>query len=164
MLKPTRKPPARVRQPRRFVIVASKYNARFVDAMMRAARRVLGEAKAAEVLVVRVPGAFEIPVVAAKLASGGAGRFSAVICLGVILRGQTTHAQFIGESVTAALAQIQIEHLIPIVHEVLLLENEQQAKARCLTPTHNRGAEAAHTALEMAETMQRLQSLLNPRT
>jgi 6,7-dimethyl-8-ribityllumazine synthase len=160
MLKPTNKTPARRSVSGRFVIVASRYNARFVDGMLRAARRVLREAKAAEVLVVRVPGAFEIPVVAAKLASAGASRFSAVICLGVILRGETTHAQFIGESVTAALAQVQIQHQLPVVHEVLLLENEQQAKARCLNPTHNRGAEAAGTALEMAATMQRLERII----
>jgi 6,7-dimethyl-8-ribityllumazine synthase len=161
MLTPTQKSQAKPSRSARFAIVASRYNARFVEGMLRAARRVLTEAKAAEVLVVRVPGAFEIPAVAAKLAGGGPDRFSALICLGVILRGETTHAQFIGESVTAALAQIQVQHAIPVVHEVLLLENEQQAKARCLDPGHNRGSEAAHTALEMAATMQRVRRVVS---
>jgi 6,7-dimethyl-8-ribityllumazine synthase len=156
MLTPTRKTHPRRSQSGRFAIIASRYNTRFVDGMLRAARQALREAKATEVLVLRVPGAFEIPVVAAKLASGNSGRFAALICLGVIIRGETTHAQFIGESVTAALTQIQLQHLVPVVHEVLLLENEQQAVARCLSPTHNRGAEAAHTALEMAEIMRRV--------
>jgi 6,7-dimethyl-8-ribityllumazine synthase len=103
-----------------------------------------------------VPGAFEIPVVAAKLASGEAGTFSALICLGVILRGETTHAQHIGESVSMALVQIQIRYLVPVIHEVLLLENEEQAEARCLSRKHNRGAEAALTAIAMARTMNSL--------
>jgi len=158
MLTPVKKSVARRAKPGRFVIIAARYNGRFVDGMLRAARRVLAQAHAADVLVIRVPGAFEIPVVAAKLASGNAG-FSAVICLGVILRGETTHAQFIGEAVTAALSQIQVRHPVPLIHEVLLLENEQQAQARCLEPRHNRGAEAAATALEMAEIMRRVARL-----
>jgi 6,7-dimethyl-8-ribityllumazine synthase len=140
----------------RFAIVASKYNAAYVDGMLREAQAVLAKANAAEIHVIRVPGAFEIPVVAARLAGSRQKPFSALICLGVILRGETTHAQHIGEAVSSALAQIQVLHQVPVIHEVLLLENEEQAKVRCLNPQHNRGAEAAHTALEMAETMGRL--------
>lgn len=140
----------------RIGIIASKYNARYVDAMLQAAESILREAKVAETHVIRVPGAFEIPVVAAQLASGAAGRFSALICLGVILRGETTHAQHIGEAVSTALALIQVQHRVPIIHEVLLLENQDQAQKRCLDAKHNRGAEAAYTALEMASTMTRL--------
>jgi 6,7-dimethyl-8-ribityllumazine synthase len=161
MLRRTDKTSGKSGQGGRFVILAAKYNSRYVEAMLRAARRVLTESKAAEVRVVRVPGAFEIPAVAARLASAAPGRFSALICLGVILRGETTHAQFIGEAVTHALARIQTQYAIPVVHEVLLLENEDQAKVRCLSRTHNRGAEAAHTALEMAETMRRLAQILS---
>lgn len=134
-----------------FAVVASKYNSRFVDSMLRAARAELKQAGAKEVLVVRVPGAYEIPVVASRLA--GSRKFSAVICLGVILRGETTHAAHIGEAVSQALMNIQVAHGVPVIHEVLLLENEQQAKVRCLDPKHNRGREAAQTALEMARVM-----------
>ena len=136
----------------RFAIVASKYNARYVDAMLRAAAAVLKKAKVDEVQVVRVPGAFEVPLVAARLA-GGSPSPSAVICLGVILRGETTHAQHIGEGVSQALASIQVETEVPIVHEVLLLENRQQAEVRCLDKDHNRGLEAAQTAIEMGQIM-----------
>ena len=136
----------------RFAIVASKYNHRYVDGMLNAATKVLRAAGATEVQVVRVPGAFEIPVVAARLARH-IPRFDALICLGVILRGATTHAQHIGDAVTMALAQIQLTHDVPVIHEVLLFENVQQAEERCLSRNHNRGAEAANTAIEMAEIM-----------
>jgi 6,7-dimethyl-8-ribityllumazine synthase len=141
----------------RFAIVASTYNARYVDAMLRAARTEILRAGGA-LQIVRVPGAYEIPVVAARLARPATGRLqpSAIICLGVILRGATTHAQHIGEAVSYALAQIQIDHEVPIIHEVLLLENEQQARERCLSRTHNRGTEAAQTALQMARIMRDL--------
>ncbi|MEO6033870.1 MAG: 6,7-dimethyl-8-ribityllumazine synthase [Verrucomicrobiota bacterium] len=136
-----------------FAIVASRYNSQFVDAMLRAAKAELLRV-GAKLQIVRVPGAYEIPVVVAKLAR--ARRVSAVICLGVILRGHTVHAAHIGDAVSSALMQIQLETEIPIIHEVLLLENEEQAKVRCLSTTHNRGMEAAQTAIAMSLVMQSL--------
>ena len=137
-----------------FFIVASKYNGRYVDAMVKAAQRELKKA-GAKVSVVRVPGAFEVPAVAAKLAAQEP-KLAAILCLGVIFQGQTSHAQHIGWGVTHALAQIQIQHRIPVVHGVFVFEKEEQARVRCLGRTHNRGTEAAHTALEMARVMRGL--------
>ena len=139
-----------------FAIVASKYNRRYVDAMLHAATRCLRDSSADKVVVVRVPGAFEIPVVVARLARSHNSPLSAIICLGVILRGATTHAQHIAEAVTDALVQIQLQHEVPVIHEVLLLENHQQAEERCLSKDFNRGVEAAQTALEMARVMRKL--------
>ncbi len=138
----------------RFAIVASRYNAKYVEAMLRAAKGELRRAGAGEIRVLRVPGAYEVPVVTAVLARQGS--WSAIICLGVILRGATTHAQHIGEAVSSELARIAVESGVPVVHEVLLLENEQQAKERCLGGKFNRGMEAAQTALEMARVMHSL--------
>lgn len=150
MLKAVKKAKA-VKSGGSFAIVASRYNARYVDGMLNAAAREL-KRTGAKVQIVRVPGAYEIPVVAAKLSTLDP-RPSAIICLGVILRGETTHAQHIGEAVSQALMQIQITHGVPVIHEVLLLENKQQAEVRCLDPKHNRGVEAAQTALEMARVL-----------
>lgn len=140
----------------RFAIVASQYNARYVNAMVRAAQAELHRAGAKPVRVVRVPGAYEIPLVAARLARGVCGPVSAIICLGVILRGETVHAAHIGEAVNRALMEVQLRYEVPVIHEVLLLENREQAQARCLSKTHNRGAEAAQTALAMAELLKQL--------
>ena len=155
MLKPVQKKKVRG-QGGSFVIVASQYNARYVDAMVRAAKAELERAGAEVLRVVRVPGAFEIPVVVAKWARHSEPRVQGIICLGVILRGATTHAQHIGEVVSNALGSIAVETQVPVIHEVLLLENEQQAKERCLSREHNRGAEAAQTALKMARVMKSL--------
>lgn len=149
-----------------FVIVASKYNARYVDAMLRAASAELKRARAT-VRIVRVPGAFEIPVAAAQLARKHSSPYavqdpqfpaplSAIICLGVILRGETVHAEHIGREVSRALMDLQLRFEIPVIHEVLLLENEEQARKRCLAAKFNRGREAALTALQMARVMKDL--------
>ena len=140
---------------RRIAIVASRYNAKYVDSMLRAAKAELIAAKAT-VEVVRVPGAFEIPAVASALALRLAKPVVAIVCLGVILRGETTHAEHIGQAITDALMQLQVDHTLPVIHEVLLLENVDQANKRCLDSGHNRGIEAAQTAIEMTRVMARL--------
>ena len=133
-----------------FAIVASRYNELYVDAMLHAAREELLNAKA-HIRIIRVPGAFEIPAVASKLASSG--RYSAIICLGVIFQGETSHAQHISWGITHALAQIQVLHKVPVIHGVFMFEKVKPAKVRCLGAKHNRGTEAAQTALQMARVM-----------
>jgi len=145
----------------RFAVVASRYNSEFVDAMLHAVREELLRA-GAHVRIVRVPGAFEIPAVAAKLAEKNSKlktqnpKLSAIICLGVIFQGETSHAEHIGKGVTHALAQIQVLHKIPVIHAVFVFEKIKHARVRCLGKKHNRGTEAARTALEMARVMRGL--------
>jgi 6,7-dimethyl-8-ribityllumazine synthase len=137
----------------KFAIVASRYNSEYVDAMLHAAREELLRAKA-RVRIVRVPGAFEIPAAAARLAQPK--HYDAIICLGVIFQGETSHAKHIGWGVTHALAQIQVLHKIPVIHAVFVFNKVKHAKIRCLGKKHNRGTEAAQTALEMARVMKNL--------
>ena len=160
MLQPTRSSTAKAAGSR-FAIIASEYNDRYVDSMLRAANKELKRAGAREVQVVRVPGAYEIPLLATRLARQHREAFGpestlVIICLGVILRGETVHAAHIGEAVSRALMEIQLRYEVPVIHEVLLLENESQARARCLNPKHNRGTEAAQTALKMAKAVSSL--------
>ncbi len=136
-----------------FAIVASRYNAEYVDAMLHAAREELLRA-GARVRIVRVPGAFEIPAAAARLAQPK--RYAAIICLGVIFQGETSHAQHIGWGVTHALAQIQVQQRMPVIHGVFVFDKEKHARVRCLGKKHNRGTETARTALEMARVMKNL--------
>ena len=78
------------------------------------------------------------------------------MALGVILQGETEHAQHLGQVVTQALQQISLEHGVPVIHAVLSLKNEEQARKRCLESEINRGTEAARTAVEMANLLAKL--------
>jgi len=139
-----------------YAIVASRYNGRYVDAMLRAARREFRAANVSHVEIFRVPGAFEIPVVAAQLAATHSPPLAALLCLGVIFQGETSHARQIGDAVSLALAQLQVLHRIPVIHGVYLFDTVEQARVRCLGTKHNRGIETARTALEMARVMDEL--------
>jgi 6,7-dimethyl-8-ribityllumazine synthase len=136
-------------------IVASLYNETYVNALLDAARR---ELKAllpqAQVMTYRVPGAFEIPVCAQFVLTHTEP--DAVIALGVIVRGETEHGDLVGASVTDALQRMAVAHVVPIVHEVLLLDSLEQARERCLGERINRGTEAARVAVNMVQLFERL--------
>ena len=140
----------------RFAIVASRYNRTYTDALVKHATTALLKAGAtrSDVRVVRVPGAFEIPLVVNRLAR--CSRFDVIIALGVVIRGETAHADLIAEAITTELMRASICHDVPVVHEVLVVQNEQQAHVRCLPPKHNRGTEAALTAIEMGRLLSEL--------
>ncbi len=145
--------PAPTGQPGTVCIVASRYNSTYTDALVSSARETLATlAPALEVRVLRVPGAFEIPVVVEAVASGETQPL-AIIALGVIIRGSTAHADLIAASITRSLADTGVSHLIPVIHEVLLVENAAQAEARSLGDELNRGREAAEAAVAMIDLM-----------
>lgn len=136
----------------RVTIVAARYNEKFTDALLQNCLDELAEtAPGVEVEVVRVPGAFEVPVMVKraieKPVSGETPDL--VIAFGVILRGSTAHADLIGSAITNQLMSMACDSLVPVVHEVLLLNNEEQAFARCIASALNRGREAARAAVSM---------------
>ncbi len=154
---PTRPRMMSQQQRRSFAIVASQYNETYVRALVDHATRELGViVPNAHVSTYEVPGAFEIPLVVQEIAA--LGGFDAIIALGVIIRGQTAHADLIGKAVTDALLDAGLRYRLPVIHEVLLLENEEQAKARCLEPDLNRGTEAARIAARMVQVLGELKS------
>ena len=122
--------PRQVGQRRSFAIVAGQYNPEFVRALVEHARaELLAISPAYNVTVYEVPGAFEIPLMVQEVATRGG--VDAIIALGVIIEGETAHAALIGTEVTRALQQLALAHRVPVIHEVLLLKNEEQARVRC---------------------------------
>jgi 6,7-dimethyl-8-ribityllumazine synthase len=131
--------------PSRFAVVVSEFNREYTDALLASAQAVL---QAHETKVVRVPGAYEIPLQVQRLAR--TRKYAAVIALGVVWQGKTLHAQEILRAVTDGLMRIQLESDIPVIHEVLAVATEAEARARCMGTKLNRGREAAEAALAMA--------------
>ncbi len=136
----------------RVTIITSTYNEKYTTALLENCLAELEEnAPQTIVDVVKVPGAFEVPVMVKRAISEPteAEKPDVVIALGVILRGSTAHADLIGEAITKQLLSIACDSLTPVIHEVLLLNDEQQAFARCIASSLNRGREAARAAISM---------------
>jgi 6,7-dimethyl-8-ribityllumazine synthase len=147
--------PRAVEEKRRFVIVASQFNTLYVQGLVDHANEELcALAPNATILLERVPGAFEIPVIVREFASQR--KADAIIACGVILKGKTGHAKNLSRSVTDALQRIAIDHGVPVINVVLSFDNEVQARQRCLDNKINRGTEAARAAVEIASVMSEL--------
>ena len=130
-------------------IVASRFNEQYVQGLIdHATEELRALVPNAAILIQRVPGAFEIPVVVKELASQR--KANALIACGVILQGETNHAQNLSRSVADALQRIAVEQGMPVINVVLSFDNEVQARARCLENRINRGTEAARAAVEIA--------------
>jgi 6,7-dimethyl-8-ribityllumazine synthase len=144
--------PRQFQQRRAVAIVASQYNAEFVEGLCDHARRELAVLlPESSIQQFFAPGAFEIPLIVQEIAERGA--FTAIIALGVVIQGETPHARLIAEAVTHSLLDLSLRHRVPVIHEVLLVENEAQARVRCLEPEINRGTEAARTAVRMIQVL-----------
>ncbi len=137
---------------RTFQIVASQFNAQYVQGLVDHAAEELHElAPEAAIFIHRVPGSFEIPVVVRELARKKEG--DAIIACGVIMQGETNHAKNLSSSVTDALQRIAIDHGVPVINVVLSFDNDVQARERCLENRINRGTEGARAAVEIASVM-----------
>lgn len=139
-----------------FGIVASRFNEDLTQALVRTAVTCLRERGASpkDILVVWVPGAYEVPAAVHRLARRR--RFSALIALGAVIQGETPHAEMINLQVTHSLAQISREFGVPVIHEVVAARNRAQAEARCRGGRGSRGWYAARAAIEMARLYRRL--------
>jgi 6,7-dimethyl-8-ribityllumazine synthase len=140
----------------RFAIVVSRFNSlvtqRLLDGALDALRRHGADENA--ITVVYVPGSFEIPLAAKRLAQSGA--FDAVICLGCILRGDTPHFEYVASEAAKGIAQVALETSVPTIFGVVTADTLEQALERAGAKAGNRGFEAAMTAMEMANLMRQL--------
>ena len=138
-----------------FVLVASQFNAEYVQGLVKHCTDELRAlSPASSVKLIRVPGAFEIPLVVREVALKNDA--DAIIALGVILEGDTAHARLLADTVTHSLQQISLEQGVPVIHAVLSVKNEEQAKTRCLEKETNRGTEAARAAFAMTNVLAEL--------
>jgi len=134
----------------RFAIIVSRFNLDVTDGLLKGARAALTEAgvRDDDVTVVRVPGAFELPVAAQRLAESG--RFDAVICLGCLIKGDTMHFEYIADAATRGIAEVGLATGVPIAFGVLTTLTDEQAEVRATPGAGNKGREAAAAAVEMA--------------
>ena len=140
----------------RFGIVVSRFNDELTNELCRSACRCLEKngAKPGTIDVVRVPGAYEIPVVADKLAA--TGNYNALIVLGVVIEGETQHAQMIIDTTGQSILDISCRHKVPVINEIVGVRSWTQAEARCLGGENTRGWYAAEAAIETARVYQQL--------
>lgn len=140
----------------KIALVASRFNSFLVEQLVKGAvdvfTRLGGDEKS--LLLVRVPGAYEIPVTAKKLASSGS--FDAVVGLGAVVQGATAHAGLICETTARAFSQISLETGVPVTDGVVSAENLEQAVERCGTKQGNKGAAATQAAIELANVLKQL--------
>ena len=124
-------------------IVAAKFNAFVVDKLVEGVTAKLRERGVGEIFVAQVPGAFEIPAVSRRLADGG--RYDAVICVGCVIRGATSHYEFVAGHAAYGVGKVALKSKVPVIFGVLTVENVEQALERI-----GHGADYAEAAIEMA--------------
>ena len=133
----------------RFAIVVSRWNETYTSRLVDGALDALRECGATddEVQVFKVPGAFELPLACLKAAEGG--RFDAVIALGLVLRGETPHFDFVAGEAARGITEASLRSGVPVLFGVITADSEQQAEDRCGTKSANKGYEAAMAAIEV---------------
>jgi 6,7-dimethyl-8-ribityllumazine synthase len=141
---------------RRFAIVVSRFNPEVTEGLLRGAQAALADAAVpgSDITLVRVPGAFEIPLAAMTLA--GTRRFDAVIALGCVIKGDTMHFEYIASAVANGLMQVSTRTGVPVTFGVLTTLTEDQAVERSMDGQGNKGREAAAAAVQMATLLGRI--------
>ena len=140
----------------KFGIVAARFNEFIVSKLVGGALDTLHRHEAADsdIDVAWVPGAFEIPLVAKKMAASG--KYDAVLCLGAVIRGSTTHYDYVCSEVSKGVAQVGLQTGVPTIFGVVTTENIEQAIERAGTKAGNKGTDAAMAAMEMASLLGKL--------
>lgn len=141
----------------RFAVVVGRFNdfvsSKLVDGAVDALVR--HGASPDDITIVKVPGAFEIPMTAKRLAASG--RFNAVVCTGAVIRGGTPHFDYVASEVSKGIATVSLETGVPVAFGVLTTDNLEQAIERSGSKAGNKGAEAALAAIEMVDLLRRIQ-------
>ncbi|KFZ30447.1 6,7-dimethyl-8-ribityllumazine synthase [Pseudidiomarina salinarum] len=144
-------------QGKKFAIVVSRFNHFVVDSLLDGALTTLkhyGQVSADDITVVRVPGAYEMPLVARKLAASG--KYDAIIAVGAVIRGSTPHFDFVAGECNSGLSRVVHEFNIPVANGVITTDSIEQAIERSGTKAGNKGSEAALSALEMVNVLSQL--------
>lgn len=143
---------------RRIVIAAARFNDLIVASLIAGAQRAWAErgGAAAELTVVRVPGAFELPLIAKRLAASG--RYDAVVALGCVIRGDTPHFDYVAGEAARGLNAVAVAHALPVGFGVLTVDTMQQAVDRAGGSAGNKGHEAAAAALQAADVIAQLRA------
>ena len=140
----------------RFAIVVARFNAAITAALLEGAAATLAEHGVPDdhVNVVQVPGAFEIPLTAKRLAASG--RYEAIIALGAVVRGGTPHFEYVAGECARGLSRVALDENVPVIFGVLTTDTDGQARDRAGGKDGNKGSEAAHAGLEMVTLLRRL--------
>lgn len=141
---------------KKFGIIVSRFNSFIAERLLEGALDTLGRsgARTEDIEVARVPGAYEIPLVAGKMARSG--RYDAIICLGVIIRGATPHFDFVANEAAKGIAQVGMETGLPVIFGVLTTDTIEQAIERAGSKAGNKGSECAAAAVEMVDLLKKL--------
>ncbi|HLV47557.1 MAG TPA: 6,7-dimethyl-8-ribityllumazine synthase [Aliidiomarina sp.] len=142
---------------KKIAIAVSRFNSFIVDKLLEGAVDALeriGQVSASDITIVRVPGAYELPLTAKKLAE--TGKFDAVIAIGAVIRGGTPHFDFVAGQANTGLAQVAMETGIPVAFGVITTDTDEQAIDRAGVKHGNKGAEAALSALEMINVLEQI--------
>ncbi|HHH40124.1 MAG TPA: 6,7-dimethyl-8-ribityllumazine synthase [Sedimenticola sp.] len=143
-------------QDARFCLVVARFNSFIVESLLEGAIDTLKRHGAAdsELTIVRVPGAFEMPLALERIAAGG--EYDAIVALGAVIRGGTPHFDYVAGECVKGMAQVSLKHGVPIAFGVLTVDTIEQAIERAGTKAGNKGAEAAMSALEMVNLLRQV--------